>query len=257
MVDVIMFAGQSNMAGRGIVCEKWPQEAPEATEGSGYEYRAITAPNALYPVVEPFGVNENTEDGINDGKMKTGSLVSAFINAYYEQNGHIQVVGISASKGGSSIGQWQMDSKEGYLKDAIKRLSGCIEYLNTQKLEIRNTFLVWCQGETDGDIGTSEKEYKEQTRNTFDAFKEAGISHVFTISIGKCNKPGHLEDYDEVIKWQKDIAEDDDVTMISSEFVTMRDEGLMKDDFHYYQAGYNRCGAVAGSNLARWTAIGR
>ena len=48
--DLILFAGQSNMAGRGIVTDKWPQKAPVLVKGAGYEYRAITAPDRLCPI---------------------------------------------------------------------------------------------------------------------------------------------------------------------------------------------------------------
>lgn len=34
--DLILFAGQSNMAGRGIVTDKWPQKAPVLVKGAGY-----------------------------------------------------------------------------------------------------------------------------------------------------------------------------------------------------------------------------
>ena len=101
-VDLFLFMGQSNMAGRGIVSEKWAQPAPQIMEGAGYEYRAISAPDKLYPLTEPFGRQENAEDGINDGNMKTGSLVTAFVNACYQKTG-VPIVGVSASKGGSSI----------------------------------------------------------------------------------------------------------------------------------------------------------
>ena len=101
-VDLFLFMGQSNMAGRGIVSEKWAQPAPQIMEGAGYEYRAISAPDKLYPLTEPFGRQENAEDGINDGNMKTGSLVTAFVNACYQKTG-VPIVGVSASKGGSSF----------------------------------------------------------------------------------------------------------------------------------------------------------
>ena len=106
-IDLVLFIGQSNMAGRGIVSTQWPQEAPKLIEGAAWEYRAITTPDRLMPLEEPFGVDENKADGINDvfadqKKAKTGSLVTAFCNAYYEETGRV-IVGVSASKGGSTI----------------------------------------------------------------------------------------------------------------------------------------------------------
>lgn len=121
-IDLVLFIGQSNMAGRGIVSTQWPQEAPKLIDGAAWEYRAISAPNRLMPLEEPFGVDENTADGINDvfadrEKAKTGSLVTAFCNAYYEETGRV-IVGVSASKGGSTITEWLPDDplRTGYFK---------------------------------------------------------------------------------------------------------------------------------------------
>lgn len=61
--------GQSNMAGRGITCEKWPQPAPALLSGAGYEFRAVSDPDRLYPIQEPFGVGENRPDGIDDAHV--------------------------------------------------------------------------------------------------------------------------------------------------------------------------------------------
>lgn len=49
-VDLFMFMGQSNMAGRGIVTEEHNVAAPELTEGAGYEYRAVSSPDRLYKI---------------------------------------------------------------------------------------------------------------------------------------------------------------------------------------------------------------
>ena len=35
--DLILFAGQSNMAGRGISTEKWNESAPLLLDGAGME----------------------------------------------------------------------------------------------------------------------------------------------------------------------------------------------------------------------------
>lgn len=109
-VDLILFAGQSNMAGRGVTCDRWPAPSPAVMEGAGWEFRAVSDPSRLHPLSDPFGVEENRPDGINDRwgevRAKTGSMVPAFVNAYYAGCG-VPVVGVSASKGGSVIAQWQ------------------------------------------------------------------------------------------------------------------------------------------------------
>ena len=50
-VDLMIFAGQSNMAGNGDA-----SQAPDVPAGHGYEFRAVTDPTRLYPVEEPFGI---------------------------------------------------------------------------------------------------------------------------------------------------------------------------------------------------------
>lgn len=58
-IDLFLFMGQSNMAGRGIVTSEHPQGVPAVIEDAGYEYRAVSEPNRLCPITEPFGQNEN------------------------------------------------------------------------------------------------------------------------------------------------------------------------------------------------------
>lgn len=92
--DLILFAGQSNMAGRGNAGKEMSCEAC-----MGQEFRAVSDPARLYPIEEPFGIRENTRDGMDDGRKKTGSMVCAFVRKYYELTGHA-VIAVSASKGG-------------------------------------------------------------------------------------------------------------------------------------------------------------
>ena len=43
-----------------------------------------------------------------------------------------------------------------------------------------------------------------------------------------------------------------DITVVSRLFETMKARGLMKDSFHYYQAGYNEVGKDAAVNTAKY-----
>lgn len=61
---------------------QFPEAAPALISGAGVEFRAISDPSALFSVCEPFGSAENTPDGIHEPGMKTGSLVTSFVNAY-------------------------------------------------------------------------------------------------------------------------------------------------------------------------------
>lgn len=251
IVDLFLFMGQSNMAGRGIVNEIWTEKAPVILSGAGYEFRAITDPTKLYDMTEPFGVNENTSDGINDGNMKTGSLVTAFTNAYYTHNGNIPVVGISASKGGSVIAQWQPGGA--FLCDTLQRLSSCVNFLEQNDYRIRHKFVLWCQGESDGDNGTVKEDYLHGLERMWLELKANGAECMFLIGIGNCNIEGAYDRYKSIQAWQKEfVAAHEDVTLVSMTYESMLERGLMKDAFHYYQQGYNECGADAGVHTAEY-----
>jgi hypothetical protein len=257
-VDLFLFMGQSNMAGRGVTSSVWTEKAPSVIEGAGYEFRAISDPTKLYPIAEPFGINENKEGGIDDGAMKTGSMVSAFVNAYYANNGNIPVVGVSASKGGSKLEQWQPDASTGYLRDAIQRLTDAVCFLETNGYTIRHQYMLWCQGESDGDIGTKETDFKSMFQTMLDSMRKAGIEALFMVRIGNCNIAGSEDRYTSYIKYETEIAQTNkNVIMVSCDLAGMRKRGLMKDSFHYYQAGYNECGTCAGRNAAFYVTTGK
>lgn len=250
-VDLVLFMGQSNMAGRGIVNEIWTESAPSILPGAGYEFRAITDPARLYEMTEPFGVKENTPDGINDGAMKTGSLVTAFTNAYYTHNGNIPIVGISASKGGSVIAQWQPGGA--FLRDTLQRLASCVNYLEQNDYVIRHKFVLWCQGESDGDNGTAKEAYLHGLEMLWSELKANGVESMFFIGIGNCNIEGAYDRYKPMQAWQKEfVAAHEDVILVSTVYESMLERGLMKDAFHYYQQGYNECGADAGVRTAEY-----
>ncbi len=248
MVDLILFMGQSNMAGRGVTCEQWPQSAPRTIEGAGYEYRAITEPDRLSPLEEPFGRAENDPDGIDDGKMKTGSLVTSFVNAYYQQTG-TPVVGISASKGGSSILQWLPGTP--FMRDVERRLDSARQYLAESNICIRHTFLVWCQGETDGDHRMNGEEYICCFGQFWHHMQGLGVERCFLIRIGHYNGPDAIS-YQEIMDAQDRLPQRlDGVAIVSTEFEGIKERGLMKDAFHYYQAAYNEVGKAAGERAGK------
>lgn len=245
--DLFLFAGQSNMAGRGVTSPRWPEPAPTLTSGAGVEYRAVSDPDHLHPIAEPFGAAENDPEGIFEPGMKTGSLVTAFVNAYYAGTG-VPVVGVSASKGGSGLELWQ--DRGDLLTDALGRLGRARQYLAGQEIPVRHRYLLWCQGETDGDHGTAPEVYKERFCHLLDRFRAAGIEHCFLIAIGQYNGTKGF-DYTAIHGAQLELARDlPGVTLVSDAFWSMRARGLMKDSFHYYQQAYNEVGTAAGKAAA-------
>lgn len=248
-VDLFLFMGQSNMAGRGVATKEHPEGAPALIEGAGYEYRAVSSPNRLYEIAEPFGRWENRRRGIDDGRRKTGSLVTAFVNAYYQNTG-VPVVGVSASKGGSRISQWQPGGA--FLNDVITRLKDAVSFLEAHHYRIRHRYMLWCQGESDGDIARPAAAYRGDFERMLEKMQENGIEKCFLIRIGNYNGEG-AQDYTEIMRAQDEIARtNQSVVMVSTAFAGMKSRGLMKDDFHYYQEAYNEVGREAGVNTARY-----
>ena len=253
--DLIMFMGQSNMAGRGVTSQTWPETAPIIADNAGYEFRAISDPTKLYPIAEPFGVSENNVNGINDYSNKTGSMVTAFANEYYAYTKKT-VVGVSASVGGTSSSAWLPTGS--LLPDAIQRLASAVTYLNSNNIRIRHKFMVWCQGESDGDADVTKSTYITNFNTILNAMKTAGIEKCFLVRIGNRNIDTVDTKYSTIIEAQTEIAQTNkDVVMISTDFAGMKERGLMKDDFHYYQAGYNEVGRYAGVNAAFYANNGK
>jgi hypothetical protein len=242
-VYVFLFMGQSNMAGRGVA-----SLAPEVPEGWGYEYQAIMRPGCLVRLREPFGAEENNPGGVFEPGMKTGSLVSAFINSAYPILG-IPIVGVSCSKGGSSINEWKPGGA--YYTDAVTRLRKCRDFLSTHDYEIMRTCMVWCQGCTDGDNAMPSNEYREKTGNFIQSFLSAGVDFCFLIQIGNHRDNPLL--YKAIQEAQEYLcANNGNIIMVSRLFKTFAARGLMKDEFHYLQPAYNEVGREAGENAAHF-----
>ena len=256
--DLFLFLGQSNMAGRGVTCLRFPQSAPACLPGAGWEFRAVSDPHRLYPATEPFGVWENRPGGIFEPGMKTGSMAVSFMNAYFQET-RTPVIGISASKGGSAIREWQPGSP--FLEDALLRLRTAEGFFRSEDIAIRRRFVLWCQGETDGDLGTPPDIYEKDFLRMLDALLSSGIEHLFLIRIGRYNAlpetgrgpEAPFPDYAPIRNAQERLALTcPKASMVSRLFAGMRAQGLMKDAFHYYQHAYNLVGADAGHHAGKY-----
>lgn len=248
--DLILFAGQSNMAGRGDA-----SLAPLCPPESDWEYRAVTAPGQLFPLEEPFGEKENRPGGLDDGAKKTGSLVSSFVAEYYTLTGR-PVVGVSASEGGTSTGQW-LD----YLaKDALTRFQDALAWLRANEGEPAHICMLWCQGETDGDKGLTVQEYKKNFLALWEQFRAAGIQRCGLIQIGHFNYPvyphgrdgltgAQLEERYSIIRQaQEELCREEPGLVLAATFADSLD--LMKDQFHYRQPAYDQAGRQAARVMA-------
>lgn len=254
-VDLVLFSGQSNMAGRGDY-----DEATVVPAGQGYEYHSVTEPKVLSSMQEPFGKYENN-DKINDNSSKgedrrNGDMVSSLMKAYYDKTG-VPIVGVQASKGGQPVTFFLNTSDE-----IIKRYNDAEQYLTDSGYTVRNKYLVWCQGESDID---KQGAYKENTLKAFDAIRKGtGIKDCFIIQIGHYNynyglKTGETPSnealsleagHQAIIKLQDELATENDFIHIAATFNTDFALANMRDKFHYYQPVYNEVGSQAGKRMA-------
>lgn len=256
VVDLAIFMGQSNMAGRGVTSTAHPEKAPTVPEGHGYEFKAISDPTKLYNIVEPFGVKENKSTGVNDGTMKTGSMVSAFANSYYAYTS-VPIVGVSCSKGGSNIRQWLPDSA--FLNDAITRYNTAKTWLTNNGYTIRRQFMVWCQGEADGknieqndhsDLPSYDYNmYVDFTKTIVEKMMEYGVEKCFVVRIGQYVGDTNL--HTNMIHAQTEMCQSyENTILVATDFAGFAEKNLMKDEQHYLQEGYNIVGTSAGKHTA-------
>ena len=235
-VDLAIFAGQSNMSGRGGDAAA----APAVPVDTGYEFRIGTCPTGMYPVTEPFGIYSNGY--LSDPtELRGGSLVSAFMNTYYQATG-TPVLGFSAARGGTDIGYWQSAPVQAELASKFDTINA---WCQANHINIRRRFVVWLQGETDGVAGMGTAEYRTGLSSAFTRLFVKGLDQVFVITIGQyAGLPGT---YDKVIAAQRELCAQDPKFTLGSDVLTALPPVYLTDGCHYNQAALN----IAGSQCAQ------
>ena len=200
-------------------------EATACEPEAGFEYKSVGSPEALVPIIEPFGLGEDKPGGIDDRD----------------------------GRGGTSTAEW----KERYIGDAVSRLDSARVFLKERGIRPGHIFVVWCQGETDGDKGVSAREYMENTRELFETFQRHGAEKCFLIQIGHFNyidfpDQGREIDrrYGVIRDAQKTLCESDGDFIFAGSFQGQLEN--MADAYHYKQAAYNAVGKEAGGVMAEY-----
>lgn len=247
--DLILFMGQSNMSGAGGNAE----EAPELIKGAGYEYRAITEPEKLCVLTEPFGENEHKEGYLDDRELlnRGGSLVTSFVNAYYKETGE-RVVAVSASRGSARI-----SSFNNYLvEDVIERLENAKGVMTQEGVNIRHIYMVWLQGETDAYLGTPQEQYIGEMQKLLYTLQPYGVEKCFVIQIGNGIYEGAAFDSEPMQAAQELLCENDEnFVMISTLAKTISEPPYMEDGIHFTQQGLNLLGEDAGKNMGNYVNV--
>ena len=241
--DLIIFMGQSNMVGKGGDATK----AVQPIEGAGYEMVfENNEAQGLKKVSEPFGEGTNGDVG--------GSMVTAFMNAYYNNTG-TPVIGIAAASSGTSVYDYWQDGQTG-LENAKSKLKSTIKWLDKEGYKIKHRYMVWDQGEADVE---NTQSYSKALRKTVDAIQNAGVDRCFLIRIGSIYLyNGYEEKYKEkyyqyldMINEQDKICKNNWMTLVSTSMATLsKCQNMMSDMVHFNQEALDIIGAEAGKNVA-------
>ncbi len=240
-VDLIFFMGQSNMSGAGGDASA----APSVSEDAGQEFRAVSDPTRLYPITEPFGINENDPTGLIEYPgAKKGSMVSAFINEYHKDCGR-KVIAVSVSMGATDMTKWET---EGVKADIQRRFDNSVSYLKNNGYNIGHMYVIWLHGESDAIEGTDPEVYKTALDNIMRPLFIGGLQKVFIIT------PGRTIDYKDIfskiIDVQKKICEESAYYAVATTVLTRVSPEYMKDQYHYNQHVLNMVGIESAKAVA-------
>lgn len=245
-VDLIVFAGQSNMTGRGSL-----NGIPKLPDGAGYESRTVTHAGSLSLLKEPFGMGQD-RNSLNDSGLRTGSMVTAFVQTYYQKT-QTPVVAVSATIAGSGCVSWSTI----HYKEVAARVKQAQKALKKRGLKIENCYLVFMQGENDGFAGTSQSFYKKRITQMFRNLQKAcPVEKCLLIRIGSYAKEPDL--YKDIVKAQTDLCRNNkDFVLVSLKAASFKAGYYQEDGIHLTQKGLNILGKEAGANAAAYKLTGK
>lgn len=245
-IDLIIFAGQSNMMGHGNAAG-----APELKEGAAYEYRSVTNPNGLKVLNEPFGYKQDS-GGLVNGKYCTGSMVTAFCNSYFKQT-KTPVVAVAATRYGSGSVAWST----ALYQDVEARIKQSVRAVKKMGLKIDHCYLVWMHGENDVCAATPTDQYVERIGGMLRQItKDTSVEKCMLIQTGRIVYNAgtkSLADPNAILAAQEQICENyDEVILISNKATVLGAEFYQSDQLHFTQQGLNKIGTDAGKNAGKY-----
>ena len=246
-VDLIFFMGQSNMSGAAGDTSA----APGVSEDAGMEFRAVSDPTRLYPITEPFGINENDPSGLHEFPgAKKGSLVSAFVNEYHELTGR-KVIAVSISMGATDMRTWM---SPGAMADVKNRFDRSLSYLKDNGYNVGHIYALWLHGESDAIEGTDPEVYRTDLDEIMRPLFVGGLQKVFMIM------PGRTIDYKDIflkiIDEQKQICAESSYYAVGTTVLTGVSTEYMRDQYHYDQHVLNLVGIESAKSVAYYTKTG-
>lgn len=242
-MDIIVFAGQSNMTNVGQA-----SQAPSVTLGTAYE--AVPKKNQMYHLTEPFGVGLAGKK-INK-KTQGATLVSAFANAYYKQR-KTPILSMNTAKGGTSIGQWSAS----YYKDITRDVAKMEKLLKKKKLKKGHVYIVFFQGENDAMNSIVSSVYRKYLEKFMENIqRNSDVSRCFIIRIG--NNIKNPESFDKIAAVQTLLCMEDKRFVMASTIASGFGASYYQaDGVHLTQKALNQIGTQAGKNTGIYAKTGK
>lgn len=252
VIDILIFAGQSNMAG---ATEGIPYPNDPVTNTMEYRYLTNMLQSLTHPVGEVLGGDLLT--GVDKG-----SPVPYTCAAYIANSGR-QAVAIHVAQGATRIDEW-LRGTDRYTVMLDKVKAGIRMAKDSGK--IGNILCVWLQGESDALNRTSKEDYMRMLTAFKDALKQdIGLNKFGIIEVGYfCYTVGWLTD-----RTKEDAKACDETIMAAQEALPTVDADFVMltqickvlsldsayenplADGHYTNKGVAIIGEEAGKALAK------
>lgn len=245
-MDVFLVAGQSNARGKGDAAD-----APAVPEGVAHEWTG----DGLAHLVDPVG-DDHAEGA------PVGSAWPAFAATYHELTGRESVY-VPGAAGGSGLvaaanpgHHWDVEAGSELFRRAVRRTWDCLTHLRTvDDPTLRG--VLWCQGESDAQAidegAVALPAYRGALRRLVEAFRrefDRGDLPVYVFQTGR-PESADTDGFAAVRDAQARLADSDDaVHLVYDATVTFPERGLMRDELHFTQAGYNEMGRVGAEAVA-------
>jgi len=279
IVDIILFAGQSNSCGRATADEISDNE----------DFMTVDESKAFTFYNNKFTTPQKIEEPItgNGTDSKYYGYIPTFLNTYYDNTGR-RVCACFKSVGGMMMNNflpYTVDENGNEINSPAKYYKEMVEYINHAKLNLEangytvgNILMVWCQGEADAayygyennyanvieegitEYGDKVDYYKRTFTRMFESLQaDAGLEKAFIVRIGHSNRSEECLRNQPIIDAHTQLcSENEDLIMVSTLFAgakTFRmpdgtEVNLMRDASHYLLEGYLMAGKEAGLNAA-------
>ncbi|MBP3633563.1 MAG: tRNA (guanosine(46)-N7)-methyltransferase TrmB [Oscillospiraceae bacterium] len=260
-MDVIIFAGQSNMQGE-------TERLSEAeTVKDAYEYKWLT--NKIVPLRNPVGENIKF-DGSEGWALESGdqipawlkdhvfgascygntNLVPSFCRAYIDQR-ETSVLAVHTAKGSSVIDQWAPGAE--IYSTLVQKANAAIKKAKREHT-IGHIYVVWLQGESDAISGTSKDTYKQKLAQLAQScMKDFGAERFAVIRVGRfTNDERDLQ----IMQAQEELCDENpDFIMLTKIAEELNKEPEYMNPYvagHYSAKGIEILGNAAGGALGKY-----